>query len=180
MTLWPLAAPPTPRSLEAVLAVDVASGAVSRVTPANGASWSLVAMHGGGWRQGMRALLGLLGVGVPCALASSWGGQDARSVLSSCAACLPPARAAAGWVVASESRPSRPFALFAAHLPASEAEAPTAAAWGWSSLPLPDAEPEGWPAAVREALHGIDVTTLQVAPTTPPTNLAFEAVVLHR
>lgn len=82
--------------------------------------------------------------------------------------------------MASESRPCRPFALYAAHLPASEADAPTAAAWGWCSLPLPDAEPEGWPAAAQEALRGIEVTTLQVAPTTPPTNLTFEAVVLHR
>lgn len=36
------------RSLEAVVAVDLFSGAVTRVTPANGASWSLVAMHDGG------------------------------------------------------------------------------------------------------------------------------------
>lgn len=36
-------------SLTAVVAVDVRSGQVTRVTPANGASWSLLAMSNGGW-----------------------------------------------------------------------------------------------------------------------------------
>jgi hypothetical protein len=35
------------RSLTAVVAVDLASGHVSRVTPANGACWSLVASGSG-------------------------------------------------------------------------------------------------------------------------------------
>lgn len=82
--------------------------------------------------------------------------------------------------MASESRPSQPFALFAAHIPGSEQDAPMAAAWGWSSLPLPDAEPTAYPAAVREALADVATTVLQVAPTTPPTNVGCEAVVLHR
>lgn len=82
--------------------------------------------------------------------------------------------------MASESRPSQPFTLYASHLPEAEQAAPTAAAWGWSALPLPDAQPESWPAAVRDALAGVQVTTLQVPGATPPTNVGFEAVVLHR
>ncbi|KAL4436940.1 hypothetical protein ABPG75_004079 [Micractinium tetrahymenae] len=118
------------RSLAAVIAVDLRSGQVTRVTPVNGASWSLVAMSN-------------------------------------------------GWVVASESRPSQPFGLFAAHISESEQSAPTAAAWGWSALPLPDAELAAYPAAVREALADVAASVLQVAPTTPPTNVGCEAVVLH-
>ncbi|EFN55568.1 hypothetical protein CHLNCDRAFT_134052 [Chlorella variabilis] len=118
------------RSLAAVVAVDMQSGGVSRVSPANGASWSLLASHG-------------------------------------------------GWVVACESRPSQPFALFAAHLPAAEQAAPTAQAWGWSSLPLPDADAGSFPPAVRQQLQDVAVTVLQVAPPTPPTDVALETVVLH-
>lgn len=118
------------RSLAAVVALDVGSGQVSRVTPANGASWSLLAMSN-------------------------------------------------GWVVASESRPSQPFALFASHIPESERAAPAAAAWGWSGLPLPDTEPASWPAAVREALQDVAATTLQVQATTEPKHVSCEAVVLH-
>lgn len=37
------------RSLSAVVAVDLASGKVTRVTPDNGSCWSLVASGNGGW-----------------------------------------------------------------------------------------------------------------------------------
>lgn len=37
------------RSLSAVVAVDFASGKVTRVTPNNGSCWSLVASGNGGW-----------------------------------------------------------------------------------------------------------------------------------
>jgi hypothetical protein len=87
---------------------------------------------------------------------------------------------AAGWVVASESKPSQPFTLFAAHLPATEQAAPTSSAWGWSELPLPDAGAGSYPPAVQERLQHVAATVLQVAPTTAPTNVGFEAVVLHR
>jgi acylaminoacyl-peptidase len=82
-------------------------------------------------------------------------------------------------VLAAESKPSQPWALFAAHLPASEQAAPTAAAWGWSHLPLPDADLATYPAAVRESLPQLQATILQVTPTTPPNNVTCEAVVLH-
>jgi hypothetical protein len=114
-----------------VVAVDVRSGGVARVTPANGASWSLVA-------------------------------------------------AADGWVLACESTPAQPFALYAAHLPPAEADSPAAQAWGWSALPLPPADRQGYPAAVREALGGLTASVLQVAPPLPPLEVGFEAVVLHR
>lgn len=67
----------------------------------------------------------------------------------------------AGWVLAAESKPSQPWALFAAHLPASEQAAPTAVAWGWSHLPLPDTELASYPAAVRESLPQLQATILQ-------------------
>lgn len=65
-------------------------------------------------------------------------------------------------MLAAESKPSQPWALFAAHLPASEQAAPTAAAWGWSHLPLPDTELASCPAAVRERLPQLQATVLQV------------------
>lgn len=65
-------------------------------------------------------------------------------------------------MLAAESKPSQPWALFAAHLPASEQAAPTAAAWGWSHLPLPDAELGCYPTAVRERLPQLQATILQV------------------
>jgi hypothetical protein len=88
--------------------------------------------------------------------------------------------AAAGWVVASESKPCQPFTLFAAHLPAADQASPTASAWGWSELPLPDAGATSYPPAVQERLQHVAATVLQVAPTTAPTNVGCEAVVLHR
>ncbi|KAL4858184.1 Acylamino-acid-releasing enzyme 1 [Chlorella vulgaris] len=116
------------RSLSAVVAVDLqAGGTVSRVTPDNGSSWSLLASHG-------------------------------------------------GWVVAAETKPSQPFALFAAHLPGSEAAAPTAHAWGWSSLPLPDCGAGSEPPAVQRLLPHVAATILQVAPTLPPLDVGFEVV----
>ena len=80
----------------------------------------------------------------------------------------------------SESQPSRPFALFAAHLPEAEQATPAAAAWAWSALPLPGAEPEAWPAAAAAALAPLRATVLQVPGATPPESVGFEAVVLHR
>ena len=47
----PLASPLS-YSLAAVVAVDVESGRVRRITPANGASWSLLASEGGERRSG--------------------------------------------------------------------------------------------------------------------------------
>lgn len=85
-----------------------------------------------------------------------------------------------GWVVAAETKPSQPFALFAAHLPGSEAAAPTAHAWGWSSLPLPDCGAGSEPPAVQRLLPHVAATILQVAPTLPPLDVGFEVVVLHR
>jgi acylaminoacyl-peptidase len=45
------------RSLLAVVAVDLASGSVTRVTPANGASWSLLANQDGRWCCGVQPCL---------------------------------------------------------------------------------------------------------------------------
>ena len=73
----------------------------------------------------------------------------------------PPSQTA-GWVLASESRPSQPWALYAAHLPASEQVAPTAAAWGWSRVPVPGSDADSYPAAVRERLQQLEATILQV------------------
>lgn len=84
--------------------------------------------------------------------------------VASCEQALPSApspQPRAGWVVASESRPSQPFALYAAHLPERELSEPAAQAWGWTALPLPDAGADGWPAAVRAALADVAATVLQ-------------------
>eukprot|EP00887_Chlorella_sp_A99_P008103 scaffold12.g8103.t1 len=121
------------RSLAAVVAVDLATGEVARATPANGASWSLVA-------------------------------------------------AGNGWLLAQESHPGQPFVLYATHVPAGGQAAADGGPWpwSWSRLELPGARLEDWPPAVRRVLPQLCATPLVVAPTTPPTNVGFEAVVLHQ
>lgn len=87
----------------------------------------------------------------------------------------------AGWVLASESRPSQPGTLYATCVPesASIGSGSPASGWCWSLVPVPglgEAPPQ-----VQAALDDVAVEVLQLeARGSGPGSGAFEAVVLYR